>query len=165
MSLYNIEVQTIRGETQTLAPYKGQVMLIVNTATKCGFAPQFKGLQRLHDTFKDQGFAVLGFPSGQFANQEPGNNNEVAEACEINFGVNFPLFAKIDVKGSNAHPLFQFLTSEARGFLGSKSIKWNFTKFLIDRDGKVLKRFGSTATPEQIEIHIQKLINVPMTVK
>jgi glutathione peroxidase len=165
MSLYNIEVQTIRGETRTLAPYKGQVMLIVNTATKCGFAPQFKGLQRLHDTFKDQGFAVLGFPSGQFANQEPGNNNEVAEACEINFGVNFPLFAKIDVKGSNAHPLFQFLTSEARGFLGSKSIKWNFTKFLIDRDGKVLKRFGSTATPEQIEIHIQKLINVPMTVK
>jgi glutathione peroxidase len=140
-------------------------MLIVNTATKCGFAPQFKGLQRLHDTFKDQGFAVLGFPSGQFANQEPGNNNEVAEACEINFGVNFPLFAKIDVKGSNAHPLFQFLTSEARGFLGSKSIKWNFTKFLIDRDGKVLKRFGSTDTPEQIESHIQKLINVPMTVK
>jgi glutathione peroxidase len=165
MSLYNIEVQTIRGETQTLAPYKGQVMLIVNTATKCGFAPQFKGLQKLHDTFKDQGFAVLGFPSGQFANQEPGNNNEVAEACEINFGVNFPLFAKIDVKGSNAHPLFQFLTSEARGFLGSKSIKWNFTKFLIDRDGKVLKRFGSTDTPEQIESHIQKLINVPMTVK
>lgn len=161
MSLYNIEVKTIRGETQTLAPYKGQVMLIVNTATKCGFAPQFKGLQKLHDTYKDQGFSVLGFPSGQFANQEPGSDNEVAEACEINFGVNFPLFAKIDVNGSNAHPLFQYLTSEARGFLGSKSIKWNFTKFLIDRNGKVLKRFGSTDTPEQIESHIQKLLSVP----
>lgn len=158
MSLYNIEVKTIRGETQTLAPYKGQVMLIVNTATKCGFAPQFKGLQKLHDTYKDQGFSVLGFPSGQFANQEPGSDNEVAEACEINFGVNFPLFAKIDVNGSNAHPLFQYLTSEARGILGSKSIKWNFTKFLIDRNGKVLKRFGSTDTPEQIESHIQKLL-------
>ncbi|RCW47948.1 glutathione peroxidase [Paenibacillus prosopidis] len=161
MSLYNIEVKTIRGETQTLAPYKGQVMLIVNTATKCGFAPQFKGLQKLHDTYKGQGFSVLGFPSGQFANQEPGSDNEVAEACEINFGVNFPLFAKIDVNGSNAHPLFQYLTSEARGFLGSKSIKWNFTKFLIDRNGKVLKRFGSTDTPEQIESHIQKLLSVP----
>lgn len=161
MSLYNIEVKTIRGETQTLAPYKGQVMLIVNTATKCGFAPQFKGLQKLHDTYKNQGFSVLGFPSGQFANQEPGNDNEVAEACEINFGVNFPLFAKIDVNGSNAHPLFQYLTSEARGFLGSKSIKWNFTKFLVDRNGKVIKRFGSTDTPEQIESHIQKLLSVP----
>lgn len=160
MSLYNIEVKTIRGETQTLAPYKGQVMLIVNTATKCGFAPQFKGLQKLHDTYKDQGFSVLGFPCGQFANQEPGNDNEVAEACEINFGVNFPLFAKVDVNGSNAHPLFQYLTSEARGFLGSKSIKWNFTKFLVDQNGKVLKRFGSTDTPEQIEIHIQKLLSV-----
>ncbi|MGM0883257.1 MAG: glutathione peroxidase [Bacillota bacterium] len=161
MSLYNIEVKTIRGETQSLAPYKGQVMLIVNTATKCGFAPQFKGLQKLHDTYKDQGFSVLGFPSGQFANQEPGSDNEVAEACEINFGVNFPLFAKIDVNGSNAHPLFQYLTSEARGFLGSKSIKWNFTKFLVDRNGKVLKRFGSTDTPEQIESHIQRLLSVP----
>lgn len=161
MSIYNIEVNTIKGEKQTLAPYKGKVMLIVNTATKCGFANQFSGLQKLHDTYKEQGFAVLGFPSGQFANQEPGNNSEVAEACQINFGVNFPLYEKIDVKGSNAHPLFQHLTNEARGFLGSKSIKWNFTKFLVDQNGKVLKRFGSKDTPAQIDKYIQKQLKAP----
>lgn len=160
MSLYNIEVKTIRGETQTLAPYKGKVMLIVNTATKCGFAPQFKGLQKLHDTYSKQGFSVLGFPSSQFANQELSDDSQVAEACEINFGVSFPLYAKIDVNGSHAHPLFKHLTNEARGFLGSKSIKWNFTKFLVDQNGKVLKRFGSKDTPEQIESYIQKLLKV-----
>ncbi|WP_424769248.1 glutathione peroxidase [Paenibacillus sp. sgz302251] len=161
MPLYNIEVKTNKGDVQTLAPYKGQVLLIVNTATKCGFANQFTGLQKLHDTYNKQGFSVLGFPCGQFANQEPGNDKEVAEACELNFGVSFPLFSKIDVNGGNAHPLFQYLTSEARGFLGTKSIKWNFTKFLIDQKGNVLKRFGSTDTPEQIEKHIQKLLKVP----
>ncbi len=142
MSIYDIEVKTIRGESGTLEPYKGQVLLIVNTATKCGFAAQFKGLQLLHDKYKDQGFAVLGFPSSQFANQEPGTNEEVAQACEINFGVQFPLHAKIDVNGKNAHPLFKLLTNEARGMFGSKAIKWNFTKFLIDREGRVLKRFS-----------------------
>lgn len=161
MSIYNIEVKTNRGESQTLAPYKGQVMLIVNTATKCGLAPQFKGLQKLHDTYENQGFTVLGFPCGQFANQEPGNDNDIAEACEINFGVSFPLYAKIDVNGSDAHPLFQHLTKEARGFLGSKLIKWNFTKFLIDQNGNVVKRFSPTDTPEQIESHIQKLLKTP----
>ncbi|MDR9855150.1 glutathione peroxidase [Paenibacillus sp. VCA1] len=158
MSLYNIEVNTIKGEPQTLEPYRGQVLLIVNTATKCGFAPQFKGLQKLHDTYKEQGFAVLGFPCGQFANQEPGTDEEVAQACELNFGVNFPLFAKIDVNGQNAHPLFRHLTKEAPGLLGSKAIKWNFTKFLVDRSGKVVKRFAPTEEPEKIERHIIELL-------
>lgn len=158
MSIYDIEVKSIRGELQTLAPYKGQVMLIVNTATRCGFAPQFTGLQRLHDTYHDQGFAVLGFPCAQFANQEPGSNDEVAEACEINFGVTFPLYAKIDVNGSNAHPLFQYLTQQAKGILGTKSIKWNFTKFLVDQQGNVVKRFSPKETPDRIESYIQQLL-------
>lgn len=159
MALYDIEVKTIKGEVQTLGSYRGQVLLIVNTATKCGFAPQFKGLQELYDTYQDQGFAVLGFPCGQFANQEPGTNEEVAAACELNFGVNFPLFSKVDVKGKDAHPLFQFLTNEAPGVFGTKSIKWNFTKFLIDQQGKIVKRFGPKDTPAQITSHIARLIS------
>ncbi|WP_138494511.1 glutathione peroxidase [Paenibacillus pinistramenti] len=158
MSIYDIEVETIQGKLGNLSPYKGQVMLIVNTATKCGFAPQFKGLQKLYDAYKDQGFVVLGFPCGQFAGQELESNEEVAEACEINFGVNFPLFAKIDVNGSSAHPLFRLLTNEARGVFGSKAIKWNFTKFLVDRDGRVLKRFGPKDTPESIEKEIRSVL-------
>lgn len=160
MSLFDIEVKTIQGQVQTLEPYRDQVMLIVNTPTKCGFAPQFKGLQKLHDTYKDQGFTVLGFPSGQFANQELGTDEEVAQACKLNFGVSFPLFSKIDVNGKNAHPLFKHLTKEAPGLLGSKSIKWNFTKFLVDRDGKVVKRFAPTDEPASIEGEIRKLLGV-----
>ncbi|WP_337100707.1 glutathione peroxidase [Paenibacillus sp. YIM B09110] len=158
MSIYNIDVKTIKGEEQTLAPYKGDVLLIVNTATKCGFAPQFKGLQKLHDEHKGEGFAVLGFPCSQFNNQELANDDEIAQSCEINFGVSFPLYAKIDVNGSNAHPLFQHLTNEARGVLGSKLIKWNFTKFLVDQGGNVVKRFSPTDDPAKIESHIQKLL-------
>ncbi|MCK9857856.1 MULTISPECIES: glutathione peroxidase [Paenibacillus] len=159
MSLYNIEVNTIKGEKQTLAPYKGQVLLIVNTATKCGFAPQFKGLQKLHDTYKEKGFAVLGFPSSQFMNQELENNAEIAQSCELNFGVNFPLYARIDVNGDSAHPLFQKLKKDARGILGSKRIKWNFTKFLVNKEGKVVKRFGPNVTPERIDSEIQALLS------
>lgn len=164
MSIYDIEVQTIKGETQTLAPYKGNVMLIVNTATKCGFAPQFKGLQKLHETYKDQGLTVLGFPCDQFANQEPGGNDEIAQACELNFGVNFPLYAKINVNGKNAHPLFQHLTEEAPGLLGIKAIKWNFTKFIVDQNGKVVKRFAPKDDPEQMEGFITRLLaqNAPV---
>lgn len=160
MSIYDIEVNTIKGESTTLSPYKGQVMLIVNTATKCGLAPQFKGLQKLYDDYKDQGLAVLGFPCGQFANQEPGNNDEVAQACEINFGVNFPLYAKIDVNGKNAHPLFQHLTKEAPGLLGSKAIKWNFTKFLIDQEGRVVKRFAPKDDPSEVDRYIRELLGL-----
>jgi len=158
LSIYDIEVKSIRGEVGTLEPYKGKVLLIVNTATGCGFAPQFKGLQRLHDEYGKQGFAVLGFPCSQFGNQEKGSDGEVAQTCEINFGVSFPLFSKIDVNGKDAHPLFKLLTDRARGVLGSRSIKWNFTKFLVDRNGNVIKRFGSADTPERIESRIRELL-------
>lgn len=156
MSIYDISVKTIKGEQQTLAPYKGDVMLIVNTATGCGFAPQFKGLQKLHDEYADQGFSVLGFPCAQFANQEKGDDSEIAQACELNFGVSFPLYSRIDVKGKEAHPLFKHLTDEARGVLGTKSIKWNFTKFLVDREGRVVKRFAPTDEPAKIESFIRE---------
>lgn len=158
MSIYDIPVTTIKGQSETLADYKGKVMVIVNTATKCGLAPQFKGLQKLYDDYKEQGFVVLGFPCGQFANQEPGDNEQVAQACELNFGVNFPLYAKIDVNGKNAHPLFQHLTTEAPGLLGSKSIKWNFTKFLIDQEGKVVKRFAPKDDPREVDRYIRELL-------
>ncbi|GGG73244.1 glutathione peroxidase [Paenibacillus radicis (ex Gao et al. 2016)] len=158
MSIYNIEVDAVNGEKKTLEPYKGQVLLIVNTATKCGLAPQFKGLQKLHDTYHDKGFSVLGFPSGQFLNQELEGNEEIAEACELNFGVSFPLYGKVDVNGKTAHPLFDHLSSNARGVLGSKAIKWNFTKFLVDRDGRVLKRFAPNDAPEKIESEIAALL-------
>lgn len=158
MSIYEYEVKTIRGESQTLESYKGDVMLIVNTATKCGFAPQFGGLEKLHQTYRDQGLAVLGFPSSQFMNQELEEDAAIEEACKLNHGVTFPLFSKIDVNGTSAHPLYRHLTSEAPGTLGIKAIKWNFTKFLVDRSGKVVKRFAPTDTPEKIEEDIKKLL-------
>ncbi|QJC52455.1 glutathione peroxidase [Paenibacillus albicereus] len=158
MSIYEIPVQKASGESVTLEPYRGKVMLIVNTATKCGLAPQFDGLEKLHQTYKDEGLAVLGFPCGQFANQEPGGNDQIQEACRINFGVTFPLYAKVDVNGDGAHPLFRHLTSEAKGFLGTKAIKWNFTKFLVDKDGRVVQRFAPTDKPEKIESHIRRLL-------
>jgi glutathione peroxidase len=158
MSLYDIQVKSIRGESNDLSDYQGKVMLIVNTASKCGFTPQYKGLQRLHETYGDRGLAVLGFPSNQFANQEPDDEETIAQQCELNHGVTFPLHAKIDVKGRDIHPLYKHLTNEAPGFLGLKSIKWNFTKFLIDQNGRVVKRFSPRDTPDQIESHIQKLL-------
>ncbi|OME91451.1 MULTISPECIES: glutathione peroxidase [Paenibacillus] len=158
MSIYEYEVKTIRGESQTLKSYEGDVMLIVNTATKCGFAPQFDGLEKLHQTYRDQGLAVLGFPSSQFMNQELEEDSAIEEACKLNHGVTFPLFSKIDVNGTNAHPLYRHLTSEAPGALGIKAIKWNFTKFLVDRSGRVIKRFAPTDTPEKIEEDIKKLL-------
>jgi glutathione peroxidase len=158
MSIYEYEVNTIRGQKQTLAEYEGKVMLIVNTATKCGFAPQFKGLQQLHEQFEGEGLAVLGFPCGQFANQEEAHDDAIAEACELNFGVSFPLYAKIDVNGAGAHPLFKHLSDQARGVLGTKSIKWNFTKFLVDREGRIVKRFGPKVTPDKIVNDIRRLL-------
>ncbi|CAM3781030.1 glutathione peroxidase [Cohnella lubricantis] len=158
MSIYEIEVTDIRGNTTNLSAYRGKPMLIVNTATLCGFAPQFNGLQQLHERYAGEGLAVLGFPSNQFANQEPADNEEILQACELNHGVTFPLFAKIDVKGRDAHPLFKHLTKEAPGFLGTKRIKWNFTKFLIDRSGRVVRRFSPTVVPERIEPWIRKLL-------
>ncbi|MGZ4032171.1 MAG: glutathione peroxidase [Tumebacillaceae bacterium] len=158
-TVHDFTANTVTGESKSLADYKGKVLLVVNTASKCGFTPQYKGLQGLYETYKEQGFEVLGFPCNQFAGQEPGTNDEIQSFCEINFGVNFPLFDKIDVKGANIHPLFKHLTEESPGFLGTKAVKWNFTKFLIDRDGHVVKRFAPTDAPEKIEADIQKLLS------
>lgn len=159
MNVYDYEVTTLRGEKESMAKYKDKVLLVVNTASKCGFTPQYKGLQEVYDKYKDRGFEVLGFPSNQFAGQEPGSSDEIAEFCEINYGVSFPMFDKIDVNGSGAHPLFKHLSKAAPGALGLTGIKWNFTKFLIDREGKVLKRYAPTTTPEQIKEDIEKLLN------
>lgn len=158
MSFYDFEVTTLRGKEESLSKYKGKVLLVVNTASKCGFTPQYKGLQEMYEKYKDRGFEVLGFPSNQFAGQEPGDNDEIAEYCQVNYGVTFPMFEKIDVKGDEAHPLFKYLSEEAPGVLGSKSVKWNFTKFLIDQEGRVLKRYAPKTTPEQIESDISKLL-------
>jgi len=157
LDLYNFEVETIRGEKKTLGEFKDHVLLIVNTASKCGFTPQYKELQALYDEFKDQKFVVLGFPSNQFMGQEPGDNQDIESFCEINYGVSFPMFAKIDVKGEHAHPLFTFLAQEAPGLLGSKAIKWNFTKFLVGPTGEVIGRYSPNTNPMEIKPDIQKL--------
>lgn len=157
-SIYDFEAETIRGETKTLGDYKGKVVLIVNTASKCGFTPQFEGLEALYNEHKDAGLVIAGFPCNQFGHQDPGANDEIQEFCQMNYGVSFEMFAKIDVNGSNAHPLFQHLKTEAPGVLGSKNIKWNFTKFLVDREGNVVKRFGSNTKPKDIEKDIKALL-------
>ncbi|AIQ62867.1 glutathione peroxidase [Paenibacillus stellifer] len=159
MSIYDYQANTLRGNEESLSKYEGKVLLIVNTASKCGFTPQYKGLQEVYDKFKDRGFEVLGFPSNQFASQEPGNSDEIEEFCQLNYGVTFPMYEKIDVNGDNAHPLFKHLTKEAPGALGSKRVKWNFTKFLVDREGRVLKRFAPTTTPESLQDEIQALLD------
>jgi glutathione peroxidase len=154
---YNLSAKLINGETKSFADYEGQVLLIVNTASKCGFTPQYKGLQSLYDQYQDRGFQVLGFPSNQFAGQEPGNSGEIEEFCQINFGVNFPLFEKSDVKGSNINPVFKHLTKNAGGFL-TDAVKWNFTKFLVDKNGNVVERYAPTTDPEKIAKDIEKLL-------
>ena len=148
--VYDFKATTIDGDEQSLAEYKGKTMLIVNVASKCGFTPQYKGLEDLYEKFRDQGLVVLGFPCDQFGHQEPGDEEEIKNFCSLNYDVQFPLFAKIEVNGANTHPLYQYLKSQARGLLGSEAIKWNFTKFLVDKDGKVVKRYAPTDTPEAI---------------
>lgn len=152
---YSFTVERLNGQPQNLSDYAGQLVLVVNTASKCGFTPQYAGLEALYQQFKDQGLVILGFPCNQFGNQEPGGAEQIAETCQINYGVSFPMYAKVDVNGANAHPLFQWLTSELPGWLG-KSIKWNFTKFLIGRDGKPIKRFATITKPEQMANFIQQ---------
>ncbi|BFT74352.1 glutathione peroxidase [Paenibacillus sp. P36] len=158
MSIYNFNVKTAKGTQKSIGDYRGKVMLIVNTASKCAFTPQFKELQEIYKQYKDEGLEILGFPSNQFGSGEKGNNEEIHSFCEINFGVTFELFNKIDVNGSNADPLYSFLKKEAKGVLGSESIKWNFTKFLVDRDGNVIKRYGSTDKPMAIVEDLKKLL-------
>ncbi len=157
-SVYDYSATLADGTTTSLSDYKGQVLLIVNTASKCGFTPQYEGLERLHATHKDAGFAVLAFPCNQFGSQEPGSTEEIVEFCEMRFQTSFPLFEKIDVNGTNSHPLYKHLKSEVKGLLGTERIKWNFTKFLINRDGKVVGRFGSQKKPADIESEIMALL-------
>ena len=157
MTIYDIEVQQPNGETYQLDTYKDKVMLIVNTASECGFTPQFEGLQALYEKYKDQDFIVLGFPCNQFGGQEPGSGEEATQNCKINYGVSFPMHEKIDVKGDNQHPLFKFLT-EAQNGLFNEKIKWNFTKFLVDKKGNVVNRFSPQKKPNQIESDIEALL-------
>ncbi|MEL7189891.1 MAG: glutathione peroxidase [Pseudomonadota bacterium] len=157
-TIADFTVTTNRGESLDLAHKKGKVLLVVNTASKCGFTPQYDGLEALYQQFKDDDFEVLGFPCNQFGGQEPGNADEIAEFCKVNFGVTFPLMEKIDVNGPNASPLFDWMKSEKKGLMGSTSIKWNFTKFLINREGEVVKRYGSNDAPARIAKDIAKLI-------
>ena len=157
-TISDFTVTTNRGEELDLSSKQGKVLLVVNTASKCGFTPQYDGLEELYQKYKDQGFEVLGFPCNQFGAQEPGNADEIQEFCKVNFGVTFPLMEKVDVNGPDASPLFDWMKGEAKGIMGTTAIKWNFTKFLIDREGNVVKRYGSTDKPSSIAKDIEKLL-------
>ena len=154
-SIYDFEALSIEGKPAALATQRGKVMLIVNTASACGFTPQFAGLETLWKTYRDKGLVVLGFPSNEFGGQDPGTDGEIASFCEMNYGVSFPMMSKVKVNGGDAHPLWKWLTAEAPGILGIKSVKWNFTKFLIGRDGQVIKRYAPTDKPESITADIE----------
>ena len=157
-SVYDFSAKTIDGDEQKLSAYKGKTLLVVNVASKCGFTPQYTGLEALYEKFKDKGLVVLGFPCDQFGHQEPGDENEIKNFCSLTYDVKFPLFAKIEVNGANTHPLYKYLKAQAKGLLGSESIKWNFTKFLVDADGKVVTRYAPTDTPEKIEKDVARML-------
>ncbi|MCP5206632.1 MAG: glutathione peroxidase [Hahellaceae bacterium] len=156
--IYNIDVKKIDGNKIPMSEYKGKVLLIVNTASKCGFTPQFKGLEKLYEENKDLGLEILGFPCNQFMNQDPGNEQQISEFCSLNYGVSFPMFAKVEVNGDNTHPLYKLLKSEAKGVMGTEKVKWNFTKFLVGRDGQVVKRYAPNTEPAKIAGDIKKLL-------
>jgi glutathione peroxidase len=158
MSVYPFTVKTIQGKAIRLDEYEGKVLLIVNTASKCGFTPQYKELQELYDRFKEKGFLILGFPCNQFGGQEPGSEKEIMQFCERNYGVQFPMFEKVEVKGDNAHPLFTYLSEKAPGILGTKQIKWNFTKFLVNRQGEVVKRYAPNTSPHKLIDDIESML-------
>ncbi|MUV38450.1 Glutathione peroxidase [Lentibacillus sp. JNUCC-1] len=157
MNVHDFSVKKMDGSEQSLSDYKGDVLLIVNTASKCGFTPQFEGLEQLYNDYKDQGFTVLGFPCNQFANQDPGSDEEIADFCQLNYGVSFPMFSKVNVNGADADPLFKYLTNEAKGVL-TKQIKWNFTKFLVNRDGNVIERYAPKTKPEDLKADVEKAL-------
>jgi len=157
-NVYEFSCATTGGKKKSLADYQGKVLLVVNTASKCGFTPQFAGLEEIYEKYKDDGLEILGFPCNQFGKQDPGSNDEIMEFCQLNYGVSFPMFGKIEVNGSGADPLFQYLKKEAPGALGTQGIKWNFTKFLIDPAGKVVKRYAPKDTPKAIAKDIEKLL-------
>jgi glutathione peroxidase len=156
-NIYQFEAELLEGKVKNFADYKGKVLLIVNTASKCGFTPQFSGLEKLYQKYKDKNFEILGFPCNQFGGQDPGSNEQISEFCQKNYGVTFPMFSKVNVKGPEAHIIFRYLTNNSKGVLGS-GIKWNFTKFLIGRDGTVLDRFAPTTKPEALEAEIEKAL-------
>lgn len=157
-SVYDFEASSIDGKPVALADYRGRVLLIVNTASQCGFTPQFTGLEQLWETYRERGLVVLGFPCNQFGQQDPGSEAEISSFCSLNYGVSFPMMKKVDVNGADAHPLYRWLTAEAPGLLGTKAIKWNFTKFLVGRDGAVLKRYAPTDTPESLKADIERAL-------
>ena len=159
MTVYDFSAKTITGEEKSLRDYEGKVLLIVNVASKCGFTPQYKGLQSVYEKYKEQGFEILGFPCNQFGGQEPGTEEDITSFCELNYGVSFPMFAKVDVKGEGAHPLYIYMTEQAPGIFGMKAVKWNFTKFLIGRDGKVIDRFAPKTKPADLEKEIEKILS------
>ena len=158
-NFYQFSAKSIGGKEIEMESYKGKTILVVNTASKCGFTPQYAGLEELYEKYKDQGLVVLGFPCNQFGNQEPGDEKSITEGCLVNYGVSFPMFSKIDVNGKNAHPIFKYLKNELGGTLGKK-IKWNFTKFLINAEGKAIKRFAPITKPEKLEPEIKKLLKL-----
>jgi glutathione peroxidase len=158
-TVYDFEARSIDGKPVALENYRGKVLLIVNTASACGFTPQFVGLEKLHETYCPQGLVVLGFPCNQFGSQDPGSNDEIASFCQLNYGVSFPMMEKINVNGTDAHPLYQWLTAEAPGLLGSKAIKWNFTKFLVGKDGRVIKRYAPQDAPEKLAADIEAALS------
>ena len=158
MSVYDYSAKTLDGQDVSLADYRGQVLLIVNTASKCGFTPQYEGLEALFKSHKDRGFTVLAFPCNQFGAQEPGNAEEIANFCSLTYDVTFPVMSKIDVNGADAHPLYKFLKKEQKGLLGTEAIKWNFTKFLIGKDGEVVERFAPTVKPEDLKVAVEALL-------
>lgn len=158
MSVYDFKAKTIDGQEQSLDTYRGKALLIVNVASKCGFTPQYKGLEAMYRKLHDKGLEILGFPCDQFGHQEPGDEEEIKSFCSTKYDVSFPMFAKVEVNGENAHPLYKHLKSESPGILGTEGVKWNFTKFLVDRQGRVVKRFGSVDSPEKIEKEIEALL-------
>jgi glutathione peroxidase len=157
-SIYDFGVEGIDHRARTLADHRGKVLLIVNVASQCGFTPQYAGLEALYEKYRDQGLVILGFPCNQFGQQEPGSEEEIRSFCQVNYGVSFPMYAKINVNGDSAHPLYRYLTEERPGLLGTKAIKWNFTKFLVDREGKVAERYAPNTKPEELAADIEKLL-------
>jgi glutathione peroxidase len=158
MAIYDIQVKTIDGKDQMLSDFRGKTLLVVNTASRCMFTNQYDGLEKLYEKFRDRGLVVLGFPCNQFGKQEPGDEAEVKSFCELSYQVKFPMYAKVDVNGNQAHALFQYLKKQEKGFLGTEAIKWNFTKFLIDKKGEVIKRFAPTTQPKDLEDQILKIL-------
>ena len=158
-NIYEFTCEDSSGQKIELSSYQGKVLLIVNTASQCGFTPQYEGLEKLQQTFADENFSVLAFPCNQFGGQEPGTNEEITEFCKLNYNNNFPIFSKVDVKGNDAHPLFSFLTKERKGLLGTENIKWNFTKFLVNKEGEPVSRYAPSTTPDKIQSDIENLLN------